>query len=169
MSRHSNKSQYCLFVVIVTLIASCTPAPTTPAEGTSPPPTGGYPLLPDGGLPTSIFPQATGYPLQTEPAPPRFPVGENAPTVTVIGPAQALAAAAVDDLSRREGVNASQIAVLDVSPQIWPDASLGCPEPDQTYAQVITDGYRIVLAAGGQQYAYHTDRARVVLCAQDRP
>jgi hypothetical protein len=35
------------------------------------------------------------------------------------------------------------------------------------YAQVITPGYLIILAAEGQQYEYHTDQAaNVVLCQQ---
>lgn len=47
----------------------------------------------------------------------------------------------------------------------WNDSSLGCPKRGMMYMQVITPGYRIVLAHNGQQYALHTDRRqRVVRC-----
>ncbi len=40
----------------------------------------------------------------------------------------------------------------------WSDASLGCPEPGQVYAQVITPGYRVLLEAAGKEYEVHTDQ-----------
>ena len=47
----------------------------------------------------------------------------------------------------------------------WPDASLGCPQVDVTYAQVITPGYQIQLEANGQVYTFHTDETdQVILC-----
>ncbi|MEO6197803.1 MAG: hypothetical protein ABIP58_06805, partial [Dehalococcoidia bacterium] len=41
----------------------------------------------------------------------------------------------------------------------WPDTSLGNPQGEMFYAQVITPGYKIILEAGGSQYEYHTDLA----------
>ncbi|MEX1194284.1 MAG: hypothetical protein WD904_00570 [Dehalococcoidia bacterium] len=52
-----------------------------------------------------------------------------------------------------------EITVVSVEYTEWPDSSLGNPEPDMAYLQVITPGFKIVLAAGGQQYEYHTDLA----------
>ncbi len=46
----------------------------------------------------------------------------------------------------------------------WPDASLGCPEPDKTYEPVPTPGYLIKLSQGGRTYLYHADASRVVPC-----
>ncbi|MFO7742386.1 MAG: hypothetical protein R6X31_08745, partial [Anaerolineae bacterium] len=49
-------------------------------------------------------------------------------------------------------VPVAQIQLLYVEPQTWPDAGLGCPEPGQAYAQVVTPGYRLVLQVGTRQY-----------------
>jgi len=69
------------------------------------------------------------------------------------------------DLARRKGVNRGSIAVIKVEAVDWPDTSLGCPQPDMMYAQVITPGYRIVLSCAGETHVYHSDRGtRVVYC-----
>ncbi len=72
---------------------------------------------------------------------------------------------AVGDLARRLSVHASLIAVSKVEPVDWPDSSLGCPQPDMLYTQVVTPGYRIVLSAQAQAYEYHSDKvSQVVSC-----
>ena len=66
--------------------------------------------------------------------------------------------AAIADLRERLGLSASAtIAELSLESQDWPDTSLGCPDPEKMYAQVITPGYLIVLASGDTEYEYHTD------------
>jgi hypothetical protein len=63
------------------------------------------------------------------------------------------------------GIPEENIRVMAVEAVDWPDASLGCPQPGTMYAQIITPGYRIVLAAEGATYTYHTDGGKlVVLC-----
>jgi hypothetical protein len=64
-------------------------------------------------------------------------------------------AAAVADLAQRIGVDAAAITVVSAEAVEWSDGSLGCPQPGMAYLQVITPGYRLVLAANGQQYNYH--------------
>jgi hypothetical protein len=76
-------------------------------------------------------------------------------------------AQAVADLALRAGVEAAAVQIVEVTAQSWPDASLGCPVEGQLYAQVVTEGYRIVLEAGGARYAYHTDQVTATYCAQD--
>ncbi len=63
---------------------------------------------------------------------------------------------ATDDLVQATDVAAAEIAVISTEEVEWGDASLGCPEPDTMYAQVITPGYVIVLESGGDTYDYHT-------------
>ena len=48
----------------------------------------------------------------------------------------------------------------------WPDSSLGCPQPDQTYAQVITPGFRMAFSFEGETYKVNTntDGSQVVHC-----
>ena len=72
--------------------------------------------------------------------------------------------AALSDLAQRLDIAADRITVKKIEAVEWMDASLGCPEPDKMYAQVITPGYLIVLSAQGQEYEYHTDRMRAILC-----
>ncbi len=143
-------------LVLVCLLAACAAAP--PAQDTPTAPGESYPVPP---TPVPI-PPTVPYPVLTETA-------ASAPTAAVSGPVEALAAEAIDDLAQRTGVDSASIQVIEASPQSWPDASLGCPQDGQLYAQVISDGYRIVLEAGGQRYAYHTDRDKAVFCEQDQP
>lgn len=72
---------------------------------------------------------------------------------------------AVADLSQRLGIPASEIDVAVAERVVWPDASIGCPEPDMMYAQVLQDGVRIVLEAAGERYHYHGGGAQeLFLC-----
>jgi hypothetical protein len=75
---------------------------------------------------------------------------------------------AKSDLVKQFGVDASQIRVVEARAVDWPDASLGCPQPDMTYAQVVTPGYWVLLEVEGRQYPYHTDQnEQVTLCLRD--
>jgi hypothetical protein len=40
---------------------------------------------------------------------------------------------------------------------MWPDASLGCPRPGQSYTKALVPGYRVCLSAAPQVHEYHTD------------
>lgn len=73
---------------------------------------------------------------------------------------------AVAFLADELGVPAEDIEVLSVEMYEWPDASLGCPEPGKSYAQVVTEGYRILLRAKEEEYEVRTEReGRItVLC-----
>lgn len=76
-----------------------------------------------------------------------------------------------------EGYLGRPLLDLDVAygAQEWPDAGLGCPEPGETYAQVVTPGYRFDIIVDGVLYELHTDlrAGRIVLCPSeltgDRP
>jgi hypothetical protein len=77
--------------------------------------------------------------------------------------------AAIEDLSKRTGIPKSNIKVVSVEAVQWPDTSVGCPQPDKMYAQVVTPGYLIILEAGGQTYEYHSAGAGVGLCQPSKP
>lgn len=84
-------------------------------------------------------------------------------------PAEADAAvrAAINDLASKSKLAPDSVQVVSVQAMDWPDTSLGCPQPGMYYAQIIVQGYRIVLSAGGQQVEYHSDmKGRVVTCSQ---
>jgi hypothetical protein len=70
-----------------------------------------------------------------------------------------------EHLARRLGIPLDQIALLEVKPAVWRDASLGCPKPAIDYIPMETPGYNIVLKTGERTYNYHTDQTkRFVVC-----
>lgn len=70
-------------------------------------------------------------------------------------PAQPDVVRAVDDLAATLGVDAADVEVVSVEEVTWRDASRGCAEPGMSYAQVLVDGSRITLRAGGRTFEYH--------------
>jgi hypothetical protein len=72
--------------------------------------------------------------------------------------------AAREDLAGRLEVQPAQIEVNAIKRSTWPDASLGCPQPDELYAQVVTPGFAIKLEQGGSVYRYHVSTNAVMLC-----
>ena len=68
----------------------------------------------------------------------------------VVGAAQSL-------LAKKLNVQASEISLVSITPVRWPDACLGLPGPDEMCAQMVTDGFKVVMAANGQNYTFHTD------------
>jgi len=59
------------------------------------------------------------------------------------------------ELAARLGIDVDEVEVSAAVLVVWPDASLGCPEPDMAYATVLTDGAVIELGVGGAVYRYH--------------
>ena len=81
--------------------------------------------------------------------------------------AESVVQLARQDLAQKLKVPIEEIREVPVEAVEWPDTSLGCPQPGMMYAQVITPGFRVVLAAKDQTVEYHTDLGRrVVSCAK---
>lgn len=99
----------------------------------------------------------------------------SAPTTSVkgggaTGGGAALDAAVADLVTRLDLPDASTIETVTVEEVTWPDRSLGCPQKDMQYAQVLTPGIRIVLAHDGAEYAYHGGNGRLpVYCPRPQP
>jgi hypothetical protein len=64
---------------------------------------------------------------------------------------------AKQDLAHRLFLPINQIHLRQASEVIWSDTSLGCPQPGKGYAQVLVDGYLILLDAVYGEYEYHSD------------
>ena len=76
--------------------------------------------------------------------------------------------ALLNDLAKRLGIPVDQITVVHSQAVEWNDSSLGCPQPGMMYLQVITPGFRVVLAAQDQLYNYHTGhRGSFILCGEN--
>ena len=105
--------------------------------------------------------------IETEVLPMTSPVN---PSPVADSALEVLIARAKDDLSARLSVDLATIAVLRADAVNWSDGSLGCPQPDMNYAQVITPGYLIVLEANGVSFEYHASRGtEVVYCKNPMP
>ena len=77
--------------------------------------------------------------------------------------------AAFEDVARRVVGDTSHTGILRADQATWPDSSLGCPEPDHFYTQVLTSGIWLVLDHDGQEFDYRTAGSQVILCQQDQP
>ncbi len=70
---------------------------------------------------------------------------------------QALLNEIMEQTANATGVNMAELRVVQASAVTWSDGSLGCPEPDVSYIQVLVDGYWVVLEAGGETYDFRAD------------
>ncbi len=68
--------------------------------------------------------------------------------------------AATADLAIRLGVDPARIEAVSAVLVVWPDSSLGCPEPDTAYDPTPTDGALIELGAIDEVYRYHAGGSR---------
>jgi hypothetical protein len=57
-------------------------------------------------------------------------------------------------VAEQESIAAADVEVIRAQRVVWSDASLGCPSGGMMYAQVLTDGYWVVLRAGGVDHDF---------------
>ncbi len=81
-------------------------------------------------------------------------------------PTNPAAAIARKQFAQLTGVAETDVQIVAVEPETWPDASLGISEPGYLYTQVLTPGFRVELrTAGGRAAEYHCDtRGTCKLC-----
>lgn len=100
----------------------------------------------------------------TRAATPRFPGSSEDGTIAFMAdlpaalPRQTLDAI-VADLAEALGRPAEGIVVAAVEAHRWPNGALGCPEPGAYYAQVVSDGFRVLLTADDRRYDYRVTRS----------
>ena len=147
-----NTTQFLMIVMLIaTLLSACTvaqdqaPMATFPAENS---PVADTPTTPDS------TDNNTGKGDQPTPS---------EEDMTIINPAdlpsalQEVVNQAISTLAEKLSIDESKILVLNAESVTWSDSSLGCPQPDMFYLQVLTDGYRIELSVDGQSYFYHAN------------
>ncbi|HNK63200.1 MAG TPA: hypothetical protein PKL78_00910 [Anaerolineales bacterium] len=90
---------------------------------------------------------------------------EDMPPSTQNAGIPSVAQIAIRHLAEKLQISADQIQITAVEAVTWPDSSLGCPQPNGMYLQVLTPGFNLTLEANGTSYPYHTDSGEtVVLC-----
>ncbi len=75
-----------------------------------------------------------------------------------------LAKLAAETLAAELNVPIDSIEVDTVRAVEWRDSSIGCPQPGQSYLQVITPGHKITLRVGGTFYFVHEANGRAFVC-----
>lgn len=83
-----------------------------------------------------------------------------------------IAGKAIDLLTNTLNVSPDEIKIHSIQQVSWPDASLGCPQPGEMYAQVITPGYLVAAEVDGKPQQIHLNadgEGRVCDPAQARP
>lgn len=178
-------------VWLAILLAACTPAETRPdpalqtaqpaptieetaAPLPEPPTLTPIPVQPTATESQAPTPTATQITLEVAPETPvkPTPVQETDPMPQdppAEPPTDAYSLELIDkaktDLAQRTGIPVEEITLEEFRYVTWPDASLGCPEPGMAYAQVLVDGYLIMLRAGLGIYNYHGgDGGKPFLC-----
>ncbi len=98
------------------------------------------------------------------------PTGDNTqmdpslPTPSASG-LEGLIEKAREDLAHRLSISPDQISLVEATEVVWPDSSIGCPQPGMEYLQVPEDGALIILRAEGNLYEYHSGGRRgLFLC-----
>lgn len=100
--------------------------------------------------------ESTTYPT---PAPTPTPARSSEP---VPGPVQAAIERATQDFK----VQPDKIQVSSFTETQWFSTALGCPDPDRSYAQVVSPGFIVKLEVGGRSVTYHTNLASTVIRCQ---
>jgi hypothetical protein len=71
--------------------------------------------------------------------------------------------AAKQDLAKRLGVGEGEISQVSVEDTDFPDMSLGAAAGGEMSAQMISSGWKIKLAANGDNYEYRADKYQLRL------
>lgn len=72
---------------------------------------------------------------------------------------------AKEDLVQRLTIPTEEIELVEAKAVVWPDSSLGCPQPGMSYLQVLEEGALIIVRARGNDYEYHAGGDRgLFLC-----
>jgi hypothetical protein len=154
------------------MLVACAPAQSTeppapsvmPVETPQPPsptaapaqPTGTQPPAPTATPTRLTLELAPEQPTKAVPAEEIYPMPDDATAVPPTDPySLELIDKAKRDLAQRTGIPIEEINLVEFRFVTWPDASLGCPQPGMSYAQVLVDGYFIMLRAELGVYNYH--------------
>ena len=109
-------------------------------------------------LPAVFVVSCQAVPTFPTEAPPRTQPPETSLPPSPTTSAEEAVALAKNHLAQQLGIAETEIELVSIQNVVWPDASLGVPEPGKVYAQVIVPGFRIVLSAQGKEYVYHAGK-----------
>ncbi len=98
----------------------------------------------------------------------QFPERAPAPAATVTGEVpQVVMGSAMQALEKLTGAERSSFKLVTAEETIWPDGSLGCPQPGMVYTQATVPGYHVVLEHDGREYDYRAGGTQyLMLCLE---
>lgn len=153
----ANWFRIALIEYLVLLLVGCTQVVTPALPHTTPPPIGTMQVVGTQTAPVSPTEGDTTHMTLSTPSPSTSGL-------------QSLIEKAKGDLARRLSISVTQISLVDANEVVWPDGSLGCPEPGMAYAQSLTPGYLILLKADNNEFEYHASRdTYIIYCANPTP
>lgn len=101
---------------------------------------------------TAVNPIATITPENEQ----ETPVMNESSIHTPLGPSlEQFVNPAKEDLADRLSIDIKQIELIEFKAMVWPDSSMGCPQPGMEYTQVQREGYFIRLQYGDKLFDYH--------------
>ncbi len=154
--RSPRRAWVALTLASAVLLAGCSAAASPNASAPAAQPGDATPS------PSAVTGRPSDLPI---PTPPLATVPPSAKPVVGEVPAGILAAARADLAGRVAAADAAAADVVRAEAVQWPDGSLGCRVPGESYLQVITPGYWIVLAVDGTEYDYRaTEDGAIRLC-----
>ena len=109
------------------------------------------------------FPEAIDPPLTLEQSETSADEPTSVPSLAGTPSASVDAAPVIAAIAADLGVPPESVQVVTMESREWPDSSLGCPQPDMLYAQVITPGYLVLVEVSGEQIEYHTDELGTIV------
>ena len=62
---------------------------------------------------------------------------------------------AIDDLAARLGVDPRRIRLIESRVMTWPDGSMGCRQPNESYSSAEVDGYLVMISHEDRLFSYH--------------
>ncbi len=158
-----------LLLVIVAACAPNTPTPSAVPTLTLIPPTATVtpsPIPPTSTNSNLPAPADLNTPVAaaTLPVPPANLTGEALIDQDPV--AESLTLIAERLVAKQTNLPSSLVKIVDVRTMVWTDSTLNCPQAGSQAVPTQTDGYRILLSAGAQEFLFHTDVDRVLPCAQ---
>ena len=119
----------------------------------------------DAGNPPEAIPTQIASPLFTPQPDSQAEGPQMTPSTSVTSGLEGLIEQAKEDLAQRLNISVTQISLIKAKPVVWPDSSMGCPQPGMAYLQIPDDGALIILQVGDTSYEYHNGGNRgLFLC-----
>jgi hypothetical protein len=168
-----------VLLVLTMLVSACAPvAPASGPDSTGPESAGTQPANPPAagsGSEAAETPSGSPPERPTQPLPGGLEAapgkgGIQVPETPVIGEVpEELLSQIYQDMQTNFSVSQDQAVLVRAESVIWPDGSLGCPQPGVMYTQALVEGYWIQFMVGDQVYDYRaTQNGSFQLCPQGR-